>query len=171
MKRLFLEACLYARVLWAAVTRGSNDITPVGRLSVRVIRSNGVQDLGLVSTKVVTDAGVQYIVDSLQGLVEPENLKFHGSGTGTTAESSSQTELVAEVSSRGVGSLGEGSSANIFKSVGVVSYGAALNITEHGLFSASTGGTLFDRSVFTAIPVDSGDSIEFTYELTLPSGS
>jgi hypothetical protein len=54
-------------------------------------------DLGLISTRVVTDTGVSYLVDALQNLTEPENLKFHGFGIGTTAEAASQTALVTEL--------------------------------------------------------------------------
>ena len=74
VKRLWLETCLWFRVLSAAVTSPfSGDITPVGRLFIRVIRHDGmVEDHGLVSTKVVTDLGVAYLVDALQNLTEPE---------------------------------------------------------------------------------------------------
>ena len=42
-------------------------------------------------------------------------------------------------------------------------------ITAWGLLSqaATGGGTLFDRQVFSAINVASGDSIQFTYDLTI----
>jgi hypothetical protein len=45
-------------------------------------------------------------------------------------------------------------------------------VTEHGIFSqaATGGGTLWDRSVFSAINVVSGDSIQFTYTCTVSSG-
>jgi len=44
-------------------------------------------------------------------------------------------------------------------------------VTEHGLFNASSAGTLMDRTVFSAINVVNGDSIQFTYELTATAGS
>lgn len=173
LRTLWLEACLRVRVLFAAAsTLWGGDVTPVGRLNARVIRRDGkVEDIGLVSTKVVTDAGVAFLVDALQGITEPEVLRFHASGTGTTAEAAAQTALVTEVGSRVSGTLAEGASANIFRTVATVTYSGTFAITEHGIFSASTVGTMLDRSVFAAINVLAGDSIEFTYELTLPSGS
>src|SRR3990167_7183512 len=36
---------------------------------------------GLASMRVVTTAGVNYLVDALQNLVEPENLRYHALGT------------------------------------------------------------------------------------------
>lgn len=52
---------------------------------------------GLASMRVVTDAGVGYIVDAFQNSVELENMKYHGFGTGSTAEGASQTALVTEL--------------------------------------------------------------------------
>lgn len=148
------------------------DVTPVGRLyAVRRTKDGEVEDLGLISTKVVTDAGVQAIVDAFQALFTLSNFKYHASGTGTTAEAAAQTALVTEVATRSTGTTTEGASANIFRTVGTISYTSTLAITEHGVFSASSIGTMLDRSVFTAVNVVNGDAIEFTYELTLPSGS
>ena len=137
--------------------------------------------LGLASTRVVTTAGVGYIVDAFQDSVEVENLRYHGLGTGSTAENASDTALVTELTTeytgnvRATGTLTEGASANIFRTVGTNTMdetpGAALR--EHGIFSqaATGGGTLLDRTVFAAITLNSGDSLASTFDLTLPSGS
>jgi hypothetical protein len=55
--------------------------------------------------------------------------------------------------------------------VATITYTTSQNITEHGIFSASTSGVLLDRSVFTAIPVVNGSQIEFTYTLTVSTGT
>ncbi len=132
-------------------------------------------DLGVVSLKKVTTAGVGFLVDAWQNITELENLKYHGVGTGTTAEANTDTALVTESttilnpdSTRATGSLTEGASANIFRTVGTPAFDGSGAITEHGIFSqaATGGGVLWDRSVFSAINVVSGDSIQFTYDLT-----
>lgn len=147
-------------------------VRPVGRLYVEVHRADGrTEKLGLVSTRVVTTAGVNYLVDAFQGTTEPENFKYHGMGTGNTAENSSDTTLVTEVETRATGSQTEGSSANIYKTVGTITATQARAIVEHGIFSAASSGTLLDRSVFSTINLSTNDSIQFTYELTLPAGS
>jgi hypothetical protein len=173
LRGLWEEIKLKARVVAAAVSAPwIGDVTPVGRLYVTKVSASGSrEELGLVSTKVVTDAGVNYLVDVLQGLQTASVFSFHGSGTGTTAEAVGQTTLVTEIGSRTNGTKIEGASANIYRTVGTISYGGTFAVTEHGIFSASTSGTLLDRSVFAAINVINGDSIEFTYDLTLPSGS
>ncbi len=155
------------------VNRESRDncSRPAGVLHVKVKKPEGILDLGLVSVNVVTNAGVAYIIDALQNLTEAENLRWHGSGTGNTAENISQTALVAEVGTRVSGTQTEGASANIYKTVATLTYGSSLSIVEHGLFSASSSGTLFDRTVFSSIAVDTSTGIEFTYEWTLSAGA
>ena len=152
------------------VNRDSKDMRsrPAGMLRAKL---NG-DDLGLISVNVVTTAGVNYVIDAFQGVggADVTLLKYHASGTGTNAEAVGDTALQTETGSRVAGTQVEGASGNIYKTVATISYGSSLSITEHGLFSASTGGTLFDRSVFTAISVSTSISIEFTYEWTLNAG-
>jgi hypothetical protein len=174
IKSLMKEIGLYFRVLAAAATAPWNgEISPVGRLYATKISPDGTRtDYGLVCTKMVTTAGVNYLVDGLQANTTDVALfKFHASGTGVGAEATGNTALGTEVATRTSGSQTEGASANIYRTVGTISYSGTFAITEHGILSASSGGTLLDRSVFAAINVISGDSIQFTYELTLPAGS
>jgi len=151
-----------------------------GVVRARVRHAGGLLDLGVISLRVVTTAGVGFIVDAFQNSVELENMKYHGVGTGTTAEASGDTALVTESttvldpdSTRATGTTTEGASANIYRTVGTVLFDGSAAITEHGVFSqaATGGGVLLDRSVFAAINVASGDSIQFTYELTFTAGS
>ncbi len=142
-------------------------------LSARVIRRDGtVEDLGLICTHAVTDAYVAQLVDTLQSSVATfSDYKYHDSGTGTAAEAAADTTLETPTGeARDVGTQIEGATANIYKSVATNTYAGSFAITEHGLFNASSGGILMDRSVFTAITVTSGDRIEFTYQLTNTAG-
>lgn len=151
-----------------------------GALHAKVIRANGDEEnYGLVSLRVVTTAGVNFIVDAFQNLVELETLKYHGIGTGTTAEAVGDTALVTELTTqynpdntRATGTLAEGAGANVFRSVGTNAVDATVAITEQGMFSqaATGGGTLLDRSVFSALNLVSGDSLQTTYDFTVSSG-
>ncbi len=150
-------------------------------LYLKVLRGDGQWvDYGCVGTRVVTDVGVGFIVDAFQNLVELENMKYHGFGTGTTAESAAQTALVTELtteyatdSTRPTGTTTEGATANIYRTVATLSPDSGTPaITEHGVFSASSSGVLLDRTKFSAINLTGGsDSLQATYELTLTSGS
>ena len=182
LRSVWLELALRVRLFFKGAWRGlqGTGIIGVGRLYVSVIRSNGsLEHLGLVSTKVVTDAGVAYIVDDWDGGSNViDNFNFHGCGTGTTAEAAGDTALVTESttvlnpdSTRATGTKSQ-PSANIMRTVGTLTFDGSAAVTEHGIFTqaATGGGTLLDRSVFSAINVANGDSIQFTYSLTLSAG-
>src|SRR4051812_40869418 len=64
------------------VAREHEILTVYGALYLDVIRGGERIALGLASLRLVTDTGVGYIVDAFQNLVEMENMKFHGYGTG-----------------------------------------------------------------------------------------
>ena len=138
-------------------------------LSMRVLRHDGkVEDLGVVCRKKVTVAFVNDLVDELQAHSGIENYKYHDYGTGTTGEDNTDTAMeTACGEARTVGSQTEGASANIYKTVATHTFAGTFAITEHGIFNASSAGTLMDRSVFAAINVVANDKIESTYQLTI----
>ncbi len=161
------------RRLWGAGTfLRYGGVVFSSRLTARVRHADGSwTDVGLLSERVVTDAWVALLVDDLQASQAAQHtMKYHANGTGVGAEAASDTALGTETDTRATGTQTEGATANIYKSVGTISQTATRAITEHGLLSASSAGTLMDRSVFSAINVDNGDSIEFTYELTCTAG-
>ena len=129
------------------------------------------QDLGVASRRVITTVGAGYIVDAFQNLTELENMNFHDSGTGTNAESAGDTGLQTPAGPARVTGTQSEPTAVQYRTVGTVTYTTTQNITEHGIFSASTSGVLLDRSVFTAIPVVNGSQIEITYTLTVSTGT
>ena len=145
-----------------------------------IFRANGqILDLGLVSLKFVTTAGVNFLCDAFQGTTEPELFHFHGLGLGVVAENITDVALGTELttqynpdSTRANGSLAEGASANIFRTVATNTVDAAAAVTEHGIFSqaAVPGGTLWDRSQFSAINLANGDGLQTTYDLTINAG-
>ena len=163
-----------------AIARRAGLMTAHGELYLTLIRDGEPFPLGLAGLRVVTTAGVGYIVDAHQNSVELENMRYHGYGTGTTAEASGDTALVTELttqyasdSTRPTGTLTE-NAANIFETVATLSpdTGGTIAITEHGIFSATSSGVLLDRTVFSAVNLVAGsDSLQTTYRLTYTAGS
>ncbi len=166
---------------WAtsAVAVRAGIVHVVGRLYVTVFRADGrIDDYGLASLRLVTTVGVGFVVDAFQNLVELENMKFHGLGTGVAAEAVGDTALGTELTTqynpdntRATGSTTE-SAANVYRTVGTNTLDAAAAVTEHGVLSqaATGGGVLFDRSVFSVINLSSGDGLQSTYDATFPAG-
>lgn len=157
---------------WKEEARRIAKIGVNAELSIRVKQPNeDWDDLGVASRRLITTTGAGFIVDAFQNLVELDAMNYHDSGTGTNAESAGDTGLQTPAGpARVTGTQSEGTSVQ-YKTVGVISYTSSLAITEHGIFSASTSGVLLDRSVFTAINVVNGSQIEFTYTLTVDTGT
>ncbi len=140
-------------------------------------------DLG---SGVVTTQGVTMIAQAMANSNPTYiyGMNLHDSSTGTAAAAVGDTALAVApgtaVGSRPAGTQSATSSGTnyIYQTVAVQSYTGSLAITEWGLFrlTRAAGGTppgsdtLFDRKVFAAINVGSGDSIQFTYQNTITSG-
>jgi hypothetical protein len=154
------------------------------RLALAVIRPYRgdfkVEDLGIVSYKVVTTAGVNYIASEFagSGSNDVSEFNFHGIGTTNTAEAVGDTALAAEATTnlnpndtRATGTQSN-PSANVYRTVGTLTADGAIAAVEHGIFdqAATGGGTLLDRSVFSTVNLGSGDSLQATYDLTLTAG-
>jgi hypothetical protein len=134
-------------------------------------RDGTLIDYGVVGYRVVSSAFVAFVVDQLQAESSLfGDYKFHGSGTGTTNEASSDTALEApDGQGRVTGSQTEGE-PNEYRSVGTIFYSTTLSIAEHGLFNDVSAGTLMDRTVFTALDVTDGDALTYAYTMTISAG-
>lgn len=169
------------RGLWKVMVARAFKLSNVyGSVFITILKGDGRRIfLGLASLRVVTTAGVTYIAADMAGGASDINaFKYHGIGTGTNAEAIGDTALQTELttqynpdSTRATGN--QSSSGGVYTTVGTVApdSGGTLAITEHGIFSAASAGTLLDRSVFSAYNVVAGtDSIQITYNLTFSSG-
>ncbi len=147
--------------------------TVLGELrAVKIFADGSTLNYGVLGRRVITTAYCEFIVDQHQ--TESSvigDFKFHDSGVGTTNENVTDTDIeTTDAVARATGTQVEESSV-IYRSVGTIAYGSTLAITEHGLFSASTGATLMDRTEFAIINVVNGDSVQYTYGITYTAGS
>jgi hypothetical protein len=160
-------------VVWAAgLLRG---VLPLyAELRGVVIKPDGtIVDYGLLGRHLIVTAGKTFVRDAWTNAVELESMKFHGIGTGTTAAAAGDTALQTELTTqynpdntRATGSLTTNGS-NVFRTIGTNTVDASASVTEWGLLSAASAGTLFDRQVFTALALANGDSFQTTYDLTI----
>lgn len=170
-------------MIFAPLANAFGIATVWGELRAVLIRGDGSRvNYGVISRRVVTNAGVTYMRDDFNaatGSADITNFKYHACGTGTGAEAAGDTALGTECttalnpdSTRATGTQTTGAGSNTYVTVGTLTFDADAAVTEHGLFSAASTGTLWDRSKFTAINVTgaNGDSIQFTYTLTLTAG-
>lgn len=136
----------------------------------QVIMAGSVGVGGLVVT-----GGMNFLAtDMASGQASPRisSMNFHDSGTSTTAATSTQTGLTTQAgpTTRATG-VQSNPATNQYQTIGLIAYTGNLAITEWGLFNqAAQGGTMWDRRTFAAVNVANGDSIQFTYVLTLTAG-
>jgi len=120
---------------------------------------------------VITNAGLAAIIRLVfSGLTETK-FGYIAIGTGTTAEAPTDTALEFEIKRK---------AATITQTTTTITGDTALceatfssadnlsgshNVSETGIFNASTGGILLARKVFSAVPLnwDAGDSITIRY--------
>lgn len=87
-------------------------------------------------------------------------------GTGTTAAAAGDTTLETESDRNAVTSCT--ASTNVLTIVGDWAAGdATASLTEAGVLSASSAGTLFSRAVFSSIAKGASDTLKITWTYTL----
>jgi hypothetical protein len=163
------------------LTQPKSVLEMLGLLSAKVQRADGTfKDYGLVSVKLVTTVFAEYLVDIMTSSGEPttgamDEFHFHKMGAGSSAEGATETALVtqqdgAQTGTDGAAACTHGAQSSIYTTIGTLTAGSAYGCREHGVFNASTGGTLLDRSVVTNIELAEEDVVTWTYSLTITPG-
>lgn len=142
---------------------------PSVSVRIRHAQSRKWENKGVVSRHLVTNAGVAFLAACFTNASEPETINYHAIGTGTTAEAVTQTALVAEVETRVAGTQSN-PSANVYRTVGLLTAAADRVIEEHGVFTAIVAGTLWDRSLLGTQTLRAGSQLEVTYNVTWAAG-
>lgn len=147
-------------------------------LGAVIIRKDGRREERDLGSGTVTHAGVRRLSQDTaisSGAAAFNIFDNHGTGTGTTAPTVNDTALEAAIGSTataGTNTNADDDPDAIVQSVATVAYSGTHAVTEWVLASQTTlaGATIWDRKTFAALNVESGDSIQFTYTLTIASG-
>jgi hypothetical protein len=137
-----------------------------GRFLVELLGEDGKRkDLRIVENVVVT-VGKTYLANWLTAATQSGYfMQYIGLGTGTTAAAAGDTTLQTELSTRVAGTLSN--TTNVWQNV--ASFGPGVDtgaITESGIFSASSAGTMLARQVFAVINKGAGDTLQITWQVT-----
>ncbi len=128
------------------------------------------EDKRVVKNKCITTAYVTFLALMHQtDSATIGDFKYHDSGIGTASEGTADTGLgTVWGGARDTGT--QVASTNTYTSVATTTYNTTKAITEHGLFNSTSGATLMDRSVFSAINVVNTDSIQWMSVITFTAG-
>lgn len=127
-----------------------------------------LENVGRVSQGKVTTAFRDFLSDQLRtDSAAIGDFKYHEVGTDGTSEANSQMALIATSGiARATGT--QAGTAPDYVSVATVTADATETWQEHGLFNASTSGTMMDRSLISpTVSVVASDTVQFTYTLTM----
>jgi len=140
-------------------------------LKAVVTHADGTTTEYNLGSGLVTTVGVAFLANDFAGVSgDITTINYHDSGTGVVAAAIGDVGLGTGTGNARVAGTQTSPAGGQYRTVAVLSYTAAHAITEWALLSALTAGTLWDRKVFAAINVVSGDGIQFTYTLTCNSG-
>jgi len=94
-------------------------------------------------------------------------MKYIGIGTGVTGADHEDTTLQTEVETRATGTRSRVTTTvtnDTYQVVGTVTITDTRAVTEVGLLSASTNGTLGARQVFSVMNLVTDDTVQFTWK-------
>lgn len=115
---------------------------------------------------VFTQAGEELVADIIDGTTAVPANWYVAWGTGAGTAAKGDTVLFTEAAESRVAATMSQPSADINKFLAQITSLSNQTITNAGVFSASTVGTLLLKSDFTGIALNTNDKIEFDFQVT-----
>lgn len=146
-----------------------SDLKVDGKYFITLYGPNGQIKDQKCGENVVTSVGKEFLASFLYSAAAAASTftgKYIAIGTGVSAESAADTGLGTEAS-RSTGTVSYVSN-QIFQVTATFATGSGTGaITEYGLFSSSSAGTLLSRDVETAVNKGANDTLTVVYQLTI----
>ena len=144
----------------------SDNLSLKGRLNIVVTSPDGeIKDQKEIDNLVVT-TGKNFVASRMAG-TSSGVMSHMAIGTGTTAAASSDTTIGSESARVALTSTTVNSNDVVYAATFPANTPAsAAAITEAGLFSASSSGTMLCRTVFSVVNKQSADALSITWTVT-----
>ena len=138
-----------------------------GHINIKLLDENGQLKSEVDKHNVVVTVGKNFLAAWLAASSQSTGfMPYVALGTGTAAADASDTALDTETGSRVAGTLS--SSTSTYTNQATFAPGVSTGaITEAGLFSANSGGTMFARQTFAVQNKLAGDTIVFTWNISI----
>lgn len=111
-----------------------------------------------------TQAGEELLADILDGTTSVPANWYVGWGTGAGTAAKGDTSLFTEAAEARVVATKTQPTTDTNRYVGTITASSGKTITNAGILSQSSGGTLWIHSDFTGIVLASGDAIQFQFD-------
>lgn len=115
---------------------------------------------------IYTNAGEDYTADVFDGTITAPATHYVAWGTGAGTAAKADTTLFTEGPEARVAATRSQPTSKQNRFVGTITASAGRTVTNAGVFTASTAGTLLVKSDFTGVVLASGDAIQFTFTIT-----
>jgi hypothetical protein len=143
----------------------SNTFNIKGKVNIKLLDKNGNIKAEQTVNNLVVQSGLNFIASRMIGTT-PAVMTHMEIGTGQATPALGNTTLGAPTQRVVLTSSTVTASAVTFTAIFPTNQTLA-NITEAGIFNASSGGTMLCRSVFNSVAKDVDDSLAITWTLTV----
>jgi len=145
----------------------NNKVGLVGHINLKLYDTDGKLKSEVDKRNVIVTVGKNFMAAWLAAASQATPfMNYIGLGTGTTAASASDTTLETPIGVRVAGTIS--SSTNTWTNQTTFAPGVSTGaITEAGIFSALTSGTMMARQTFPVQNKLAGDTIVFTWNITI----
>ena len=136
-----------------------------GEVELVLEREDGTK-VTVKQPNLITNAGFDLLCDVLGNNSQPSDLTHIGIGSDSTAPAASNTRLGVQSVRRAATYAHTNGTKVMTLSMTVPAGTATGTIREAGCFNASTGGVMFNRTVFSDIVKGAQDSLTVTFSFT-----
>lgn len=149
----------------------SDTFNIVGCLTAELFKSDGTYEV-THKHNAILNVGFDFIADSIgNSSSRPAPMGYIALGTGTTAVTGTQTELVSQLMAKAA-TYAHDAGTKVFTFETTFNKGEATGaLTEASVQNAETGGTLIDRVVFPVINKGAEDTLKMTFTFTMSQSS
>lgn len=164
--RLMFASGANLRIVASALREG---VMPFGRVHFLIVRGDGSIKCNCWHPNLVVTTGKNHIADQLSDKGEAP-MSHMAIGTGTTAATTTDTALQAEIDRNALTSKTQGTGTDANKVTYICTWAAGDGtgaITEAGIFNSASAGQMLCRSVFPVKNKESGESMTMTWILTI----
>lgn len=142
-------------------------VKATGDVTIVVTREDG--EIEKIEIKnLVVDIGKAYIAQRMRDSSIPSQMSHIGIGTGTSSSTAGMTALQTEVGTRSTVTTSVTANTITYTAVfGIGNPGTTQNLTEAGIFNASTAGTMLARVTFPSVSKATGDVVTIVWAVTI----
>lgn len=146
------------------------NVKVTGQLNIQLMDLNGHIKQDLLIPNLVVTSGKNFIAARMKDTGSPAQMSHMAVGTGTTAATTADTLLGAEIARVALATAGGTVATNVVTHIATFNPGTGTGaITEAGIFNSGTANTvtMLCRTVFAVVNKGADDTMSITWTVTI----